>query len=204
MKNNRINIVRSGVGNIGSIIRVLNDLEKSHIIIDKPEDFSDTKKIILPGVGSFDSFMNSLKSKNLFYKIKELVIKEKYSILGICVGMQSFFRGSEEGTVPGFGFINYNCKKFECDTNKVPHIGWNRININKRNSLFDEIENKLFYFAHSYAFLEKDKDITLTTTNYINDFSSSVANENIYGVQFHPEKSFNQGKQLINNFIEKC
>lgn len=204
MKNNRVNVVKSGVGNIGSIIRVLNDLDSNHIIIDKPEDFSNTKKIILPGIGSFDSFMKSLKSKNLFYKIKELVVEKKYSILGICVGMQALFQGSEEGISSGFGFINHECKKFESDTKKVPHIGWNQINIHKSNKLFDQIENKLFYFAHSYAFLKIDEDITLTTTNYINDFSSSIAVGNIYGVQFHPEKSFDQGKQLIKNFIEKC
>ena len=116
--------------------------------------------------------------------------------------MQALFQGSEEGISSGFGFINHECKKFESDTKKVPHIGWNQINIHKSNKLFDQIENKLFYFAHSYAFLKIDEDITLTTTNYINDFSSSIAVGNIYGVQFHPEKSFDQGKQLIKNFIE--
>jgi glutamine amidotransferase len=204
MKKNKINVIKSGVGNIGSIIRVLNDLDTDHIIIDKPGDFSDTKKIILPGIGSFDSFMKSLKSKNLFYKIRELVMEKKYSILGICVGMQALFQGSEEGITSGFGFINHKCKKFESDTKKVPHIGWNQINIHKNSKLFEQIETKLFYFAHSYAFLDQDEDITLTTTKYIVDFSSSISFENIYGVQFHPEKSFDQGKQLIKNFIDKC
>lgn len=204
MKNNKINIVKSGVGNIGSIIRVCKDLEFDFVIIDKPEDFSDTKKIILPGIGSFDSFMKSIRSKNLFHKIEELVLKEDYSILGICVGMQSLFEGSEEGETKGFGFINYKCKKFKSDIKKVPHIGWNQIKIIKNCKLFDEIESRLFYFAHSYAYLKQDKNITLTTTNYINEFSSSVAVGNIYGVQFHPEKSFHQGKQIIKNFIEKC
>ena len=199
-----INIVKSGVGNIGSIVRVLNDLEISYVIINKPEDFSDTKKIILPGVGSFDTFIKSLKDKNLFHKIEDLVNKENYSILGICVGMQSLFEVSEEGVNSGFGFIKYKCKKFKSNTKKIPHIGWNEIDINKSDKLFDRIGSKLFYFAHSYAFLDQDKDITIATTNYINNFSASVAIGNIYGVQFHPEKSFNQGKQIIKNFIEKC
>ena len=133
MSDYNVNVIKLGVVNIGSITRFLNDLDLNHIIIDKPEDFSDTKKIILPGIGSFDSFMKSLKSKNLFYKIKELVVEKKYSILGICVGMQVLFQGSEEGIVSGFGFINHECKKFESDTKKVPHIGWNQINIHKRN-----------------------------------------------------------------------
>jgi glutamine amidotransferase len=204
MKKNKINVIKSGVGNIGSIIRVLNDLDTDHIIIDKPGDFSDTKKIILPGIGSFDSFMKSLKSKNLFYKIRELVMEKKYSILGICVGMQALFQGSEEGITSGFGFINHKCKKFESDTKKVPHIGWNQINIHKNSKLFEQIETKLFYFAHSYAFLDQDEDITLTTTKYIVDFSSSISFENIYGVQFHPEKSFFQGQKILKNFIDLC
>ena len=200
----KINIVKSGVGNIGSIVRVFDDLNYKYKIINSPEDFSDTKKIILPGVGSFDPFINSLKSKNLFEVIKELVLKKKYSILGICVGMQSLFLESEEGLLPGFGFLNYKCEKFKSDKYKVPHIGWNKIFIKRKNFLFDEIEDKFFYFAHSYTVLAPKKEFTISTTNYIEDFSSAVCNDNIYGVQFHPEKSFDQGKQIIKNFIEKC
>ncbi len=200
----RINVVKSGVGNIGSLVRVLNDLNYEYEIIDNPKKFSDTKKIILPGVGSFDSFIKSLKSKNLFEEIKELVLKKRYSILGICVGMQSLFLGSEEGLIPGFGFLDYKCKKFKSNYYKIPHIGWNKIDIKRKNYLFDNIDSQYFYFAHSYAVLAPTSEFTISTTNYIEDFSSVVCTDNIYGVQFHPEKSFDQGKQIIKNFIEKC
>ena len=204
MKNSNINIVKSGVGNIGSVVRVINDLEYESKIINNPNEFSETKKIILPGVGSFDSFINSLKSKKLFNKIQDLVINKNYSILGICVGMQSLFLESEEGTETGLGFINSKCKKFDSKIKKVPHIGWNNIIIKKQNKLFDDIENNYFYFAHSYNINDTEKEFTLSTTKYIYEFVSSISWKNIYGVQFHPEKSFQQGKQVIKNFIEKC
>jgi glutamine amidotransferase len=204
MKNSNINIVKSGVGNIGSVVRVINDLEYESKIINNPNEFSETKKIILPGVGSFDSFINSLKSKKLFNKIQDLVINKNYSILGICVGMQSLFLESEEGTETGLGFINSKCKKFDSKIKKVPHIGWNNIIIKKQNKLFDDIENNYFYFAHSYNINDIEKEFTLSTTKYIYEFVSSISWKNIYGVQFHPEKSFQQGKQVIKNFIEKC
>lgn len=199
-----INIVRSGVGNIGSIVRVLDDLDYQYKIVTKPQDFTNTKKIILPGVGSYDSFIKSLNHNKLFEKIKYLVLKEEFSILGICVGMQSFCLNSEEGSLPGFGFIEEKCKKFENSIKKVPHIGWNKVNIKKKSNLFNDIKNDYFYFAHSYAVFEKSKEYTISTTNYTKDFNSAISQNNIYGVQFHPEKSFDQGKQVIKNFIEIC
>lgn len=204
MGNHIINIVRSGVGNIGSIVRVLDDLDYQYKIVTKPQDFTNTKKIILPGVGSYDSFIKSLNHNKLFEKIKYLVLKEEFSILGICVGMQSFCSNSEEGSLPGFGFIEEKCKKFENSIKKVPHIGWNKVNIKKKSNLFNDIKNDYFYFAHSFAVFETGKEYTISTTNYTKDFNSAISQNNIYGVQFHPEKSFDQGKQVIKNFIEIC
>jgi len=204
MKNSIINIVKSGVGNIGSVARVLNDLEYESKIIYNPSDFSETKKIILPGVGSFDTFINSLKSKNLFNKIQDLVVNKNYSILGICVGMQSLFLDSEEGSEKGFSFFNSRCKKFDSSKEKVPHIGWNNVKIVKNNKLFDNIKSNYFYFAHSYHVDDINQEFTVTTSEYVNEFVSSVSSKNIYGVQFHPEKSFDQGQQIIKNFLEKC
>ena len=118
--------------------------------------------------------------------------------------MQSLFLNSEEGSSRGFGFIDDKCKKFKNNTKKVPHIGWNKVNIKKKNNLFENIKNNYFYFAHSYAVFEPKKEFAISTTNYTEEFTSAISQNNIYGVQFHPEKSFDQGKQIIKNFIEIC
>tara|TARA_B100001989_G_C24455983_1_gene421608 strand:- start:78 stop:680 length:603 start_codon:yes stop_codon:yes gene_type:complete len=199
-----VNIIKSGIGNIGSITRLLDDLEYDYNIVEKPEDFSNSNKIILPGVGNFDFFISSLKEKNLYTLIKDNVLSKNYSILGICVGMQSLFEGSEEGKEKGFGFLKGNCKKFIPKRKlKVPHLGWNKINIVKNSILFDNIENLLFYFAHSF-YVESNSEYEISSSCYIIDFCSSLNLNNIYGVQFHPEKSYTQGKAVIKNFIDLC
>jgi len=205
MKKRIVNLVQLSVGNIGSIIRILNDLNYEHRIILSPEQFDLESKIILPGVGSFDVFMQSLKKQNLYNKIKELVYNNS-KILGICVGMQSLFKGSEEGKEVGFGFFNTNCVKFKKNPSiKIPHIGWNKVIFKKKNILLEEIEDNYFYFTHSYHINnEIDVKHVLADTNYSYNFPSIVSKNNIYGVQFHPEKSYRQGLQIIKNFLEKC
>ena len=199
-----VNIVKSGIGNIGSITRLLDDLEYKYNIVEKPEDFSNSKKIILPGVGNFDFFISSLKEKNLYMLIKDKVLFENYCILGICVGMQSLFEGSAEGKERGFGFLKGNCKKFIPNKkSKVPHLGWNKINIIKNSILFNNIENFLFYFAHSF-YVESNSEYEISSSSYIENFCSSLNFKNIYGVQFHPEKSYSQGNHIIKNFIDLC
>ena len=156
-----INIIKSGVGNIGSIVRVLEDLDYKYKIVNKPQDFSDTKKIILPGVGSYDSFINSLIQNKLLEEIKYLVLKEKYSILGICVGMQSFFLNSEEGSSKGFGFIDDKCKKFKNNNKKVPHIGWNKVNIKKKIIFLVIFKINFFYLLIVMLYLKLIKNLQL-------------------------------------------
>tara|TARA_B100000963_G_scaffold335851_1_gene330380 strand:+ start:15 stop:614 length:600 start_codon:yes stop_codon:yes gene_type:complete len=198
-----INIIKSGVGNIGSIIRVLDDLEIDYKIINSPNDFTNFPKIVLPGVGSYDSFMKSIKDKDLFKSIKIKVLEENFSILGICVGMQSLFESSDEGKERGFGFIKGNCVRFKSFKNyKVPHLGWNEIDFVDDKSLFKNVKSNLFYFAHS--FYVNTQEYELSSTFYINNFSSSVNYKKIYGVQFHPEKSYKQGKKILENFIKLC
>ena len=199
-----INIIKSGVGNIGSLIKVLNDLEYKYKIISHPSEFTETQKIILPGVGSFDSFIDSLKKNNLFEKIILLNKEKDYSILGICVGMQSLFKKSEEGLSEGLSLIEGNCIKFNLKKLKVPHLGWNNIIINKENEIVNGIEKNLFYFAHSYHVTDCDTNNIIATTNHEYNFPAIVNFKNVYGVQFHPEKSYSQGRKLINNFIQKC
>lgn len=199
-----INVIKSGVGNVGSLIRVIEDLEIQYKIVEKPQDFSSSPKILLPGVGSFDSYIGELKKNNLFDEINERVVSKKHSILGICVGMQSLFNGSNEGVLEGFKFIEGVFNKFiPVNNQKVPHLGWNTIDIRKDDPLFSDINNKSFYFAHGYS-LPFQEENCLTSTDYIIKFCSSVKKDNIYGVQFHPEKSYSQGLQLIKNFILKC
>ena len=199
-----INIIKSGVGNIGSLIKVINDLEYDYRIISDPSEFTNTKKIILPGVGSFDSFINSLKDQNLFDSIYSLVNNQSYSILGICVGMQSLFKKSEEGILNGLDLIDGECIKFKIKNQKVPHLGWNNVNIKQNNEITNDIKKNSFYFAHSYHVANLDNECIVATTDHENIFPSIINVGNIYGVQFHPEKSYDQGKKLIKNFIEKC
>ena len=202
---NKVNLIQSSVGNVGSVIRVLNDLDYEINLVSGANEINKNYKIILPGVGNFDSFIKSLKSKNLFLEIKKFVLDDKVKILGICVGMQSLLKSSAEGEEEGFGFINYKCKKFVSNKHKIPHIGWNSINENQFSKIFDGIEKKLFYFAHSFHVDNKiDEKIILAKTNYCYEFPSAINKDNIFGVQFHPEKSFDQGKNLIKNFLEKC
>ena len=199
-----INIVKSGVGNIGSLIKVINDLEYKYKIITNPDEFTNTQKLILPGVGSFDSFINSLKNQNLFDKIIYLAKQQQYSILGICVGMQSLFKTSEEGKLNGLDLVKGQCIKFNLNKLKVPHLGWNNVKFTQDNKIIGNINNSNFYFAHSYHVTSIDKKYVVATTDHERNFPSIINFDRIYGVQFHPEKSYEQGKKLIKNFIEKC
>ncbi len=198
-----INIIQAGTGNIGSIKRALELLNEPFKIVTNPKNFSSTKKIILPGVGSFDYFMKDLNNKGLTNKIIDLVKLENYHIFGICLGMQVLFNVSEEGQEKGLGLISGRIIKFNFKSNeyKIPHMGWNDIKINKKNNLIDNVNNK-FYFAHSFHALCKNNDSIISFSFHGYDFPSIVSEKNIYGVQFHPEKSYSQGFNVIKKFID--
>jgi len=202
-----ITIIDYGMGNLGSVANMIKKVGGKSIITSNKDDIKNAKKILLPGVGAFDSAVKNLKKLHLWDLIKEKVLVEKVPIMGICLGMQLLTKGSEEGELDGFGFIDAYAKRFEFEKEdlKIPHMGWNVVNLQKNSKLFEGMEHQenRFYFVHSFAVeCKKNKDI-LTTTHYGYDFVSSFEKENIIGCQFHPEKSHKFGMKLFKNFVEK-
>jgi glutamine amidotransferase len=200
-------IVNYGSGNIQAIANIYDSLKVDYRIATSVQNLTNATKIILPGVGAFDQTMGKLESSGFVEKLNKLVLVDKVPILGICVGMQVLANGSEEGTKRGLGWIKGQVKKFDKDLieskPKIPHLGWNSISLIKDSSLFCNVnQNDGFYFIHSYYFETDSKDDILTESFYGKKFSSSVNRENIYGVQFHPEKSHKNGINLLKNFSE--
>ncbi|MDC0558283.1 imidazole glycerol phosphate synthase subunit HisH [Candidatus Pelagibacter ubique] len=205
--NSMIGIIDYGLGNVGAISNIYNKLKIQNIIIKSKKDFSRVDKLILPGVGAFDSAVDLLINSDFYDEIENQVFKEKKYILGICVGMQIFSQNSSEGQRAGLKWIDASVKKLNDGENsrkfRLPHMGWNSIKIIKKNLLFNDIEdNEYFYFCHSYFFECKNKSNILAETKFNQIFSSVVQNENIYGIQFHPEKSHNSGIKILNNFAK--
>ena len=192
-------------GNFKSVINILNRSKIKFILTNKKEEIFKSKNIILPGVSNFDYCIKKLKSLDLDKILHEAVIVEKKNILGICSGMQVLGSYSEEGNIEGLNFVNGTVKKIESDKYfKVPHMGWNKVNT-ENNDLFKDIENMTrFYFCHSYHFSSEDRNLNINTTNYKSDICAAFNFQNIYGVQFHPEKSYVDGLKLINNFCKIC
>ena len=190
-------------GNYKSVTNILKRSKINYILSNKKSEILNCKKIILPGVSNFDYCMKKLKFLNLDKILYEAVIVNKKNILGICSGMQVLGSYSEEGNVEGLNFVNGTVKKINSDKYfKVPHMGWNKVDT-KNNDLFKNIENNTrFYFCHSYHFSSNDKNLKINTTKYKSDICAAFNYQNIYGVQFHPEKSYIEGMKLINNFYE--
>ena len=202
-----ITIIDYGMGNLGSVANMIKKVGGKSVITSDKEDIKKAKKILLPGVGAFDNAVKNLKSLDLWDLIKEKVLEEKISIIGICLGMQLLTKGSEEGDLEGFGFIDAYAKKFKFENSdlKIPHMGWNIVKLQKKSKLFEgmEKEENRFYFVHSFAVECYNKEDILTITNYGYDFVSSFEKDNIIGCQFHPEKSHKFGMKLFKNFVEK-
>ena len=201
-----IGIINTHLGNINAIKNIYTELGVDVINIDMPDQLDNVQKIIVPGIGSFDTVINHLKKNKIYEKISELVLNQNMPILGICIGMQIFYERSDEGTLNGLGWVKGNINKMEKKNIKYPHMGWNKIKIRNKSPLFEGIINDdYFYFLHSFSnkFTEINDHI-VTTSNYGEEFISSINIDNIYGVQFHPEKSHESGIKLLSNFANYC
>jgi glutamine amidotransferase len=200
-----ITIIDYGVGNINAFQNIYKSLGKEVCIAKKESDISNATKLILPGVGHFDYAMKKFHDSGMVPIVSNLVQKKNIPILGICVGMQMLSNSSEEGELPGLGWINATVKKIDSNllnqSTRLPHMGWNDINIIGENFLLKELPNSpKFYFLHSYYFECKMKNDIIATSTYGNSFACAVNYKNIFGVQFHPEKSHQYGIRLLENF----
>ena len=204
-----ITIVDYSSGNISSVINSFGEVCKSRYKINVSSDLkiiSSSDKIVLPGQGSFKSCVDSLnKIEGLNETLNQFVFDQKKLLLGICVGMQMFADvGYEENETKGLGWISGKVSKIDNQNQKfkLQHIGWNEITITKDSSIFKNIDNKShMYFVHSYEFIPEDKSVISSTTDYSTNIVCSVEKDNIFGTQFHPEKSDKLGLKLIENFI---
>jgi len=204
-----ITIVDYNSGNISSVINSFNEVAKDKVNIEVTSDLNKIKssdKVVLPGQGSFKSCVDALNSINgLTDTLNEVAINNKKPLLGICVGLQMFADvGYEEIETKGLGWISGKVVKINNQNGKfkLPHIGWNQLNIHKNSKILKDIENNShMYFVHSYEFIPQDKSIISATTDYSSNIVCSVEKENIFGTQFHPEKSDKIGLKIIDNFI---
>lgn len=200
-------IINYRLGNIRSLVKAFKKMGGEIVVSEKIADIRKAKKLVLPGVGSFEKGMENLKKIDLISVLKEQILMREKPILGICLGMQLMFRNSEEdGFAEGFGFINGEVKKFNFDSAselKSPHMGWNNVfggNYNSINIFEGVEENSNFYFVHGYHALLSE-NINCVYTDYGYSFVSAIQKNNIYGTQFHPEKSQKEGLKIIKNFI---
>ncbi len=194
-----------GMGNIGSVVNMIKKVGYTCIVSSNKNDILNATKLILPGVGSFDEAIKNLQDLDIIESINNQVLQNNIPILGICLGMQLLTNGSDEGKIPGLGYIDAYARKLNLNEDVIiPHMGWNLLDIKKDNLLFDEeLLEQRFYFVHSFFIECQDNIDILSKTSYGVKFVSSFQKNNIIGVQFHPEKSHKFGKNFFKNFLEK-
>jgi len=202
-----ITIIDYGVGNINAFVNVYKRVNVLTKIAKTASDLEGAQKLILPGVGHFDYAMSELIKSGMREKLDELVMIKKVPIIGICVGMQMMGNSSDEGNLDGLKWIDATIRKFDetkiQQVTKLPHMGWNDVKPICSNSLFKGLEKEaLFYFLHSYYFECNDKADILATSEYGVPFTCAAHHENVYGIQFHPEKSHHYGETLLHNFAK--
>lgn len=200
-------IVDYGVGNLGSIINMLKKAGARAIASSDPEVLQQAEKLILPGVGAFDAGMNKLNEGGLVPLLNHLALEKKVPFLGLCLGLQLMTKRSEEGQTPGLGWLEAETLRFKFEADqahlKVPHMGWNTIEIRKSHPIFRDLDpGARFYFVHSFYVRSHDPEAVLAETDYGGYFHSIFSRDNIMGFQFHPEKSHKYGMRLLKNFAE--
>jgi len=196
-------IIDYALGNVRSIYAKLHQMGEEVKISNDIADIKKADKFILPGVGSFDRGMSNLSDIGIIGELNKKVIKEKTPVLGICLGMQLFTQNSQEGEKKGLSYIDAETIKFNFPREQysIPHMGWNNIDIKKECDILTKIANQSrFYFVHSFHLKCNFEQDVIASTHYGYEFPSIIQHENIFGVQFHPEKSHNQGLQLLRNF----
>lgn len=201
----RVAVIDHGLSNIGSVVNMLKRIGVEAVKADEPADLNSCERIILPGVGAWDAAMGRIQESGFLDALVREVLEKKKPFLGVCLGMQLLFEGSNEGQQAGFGWIPGQLRKFggggEANL-KVPHMGWNGVELARPHPLVDSLpEKSKFYFVHSY-YAEDAGDCTLMWSHYGRRFVAAVARDNIMGVQFHPEKSHKYGFQLFRSFMD--
>jgi glutamine amidotransferase len=199
-----IKVLDVGIGNFGSIQRIIEISGGSAVKVNDPDSLDFEDKILLPGVGHFKNGMEKLEKSGFKDALKNKA--SEYKILGICLGMQLLCTHSEEGDVEGLGLVDAKVQKFNISNPselKIPHMGWNTVRITQANKLLPiSNEEQRFYFVHSYKVVPNNKNITIAQCDYGGDFCAAFQQDNIFGVQFHPEKSHRFGMNLIKRFVE--
>lgn len=198
-----VSIVAYGLGNLGSVANMLKRVGTEAKLVSSPSEIDESERLLLPGVGAFDKGMGLLKESGLIDPIREFAQLGK-PLLGICLGMQLLFDGSDEGEMGGLGILHGKSRKFQANSGvRVPHMGWNSVQLTRSDPLTDALPaESRFYFVHSYYVAPDIASEVLGYTDYGNPFASMVKSGNVMGVQFHPEKSHDFGKRVLGNFAE--
>ena len=204
----KIGIVDYGLANLRSVVNAFEYLEQDTKVAKTGNELFDCDRLVLPGVGAFDKSMNEIRDRGHEEALNELIIEKKKPILGICLGMQLFCESSDEGVSKGLGWIKTKCRSFDINDKKirVPNIGWGEVDINQNSTLFYGLAQKSdFYFVHSYFVPVEISEAGVITSNcyYGSNFAAALEWNNIYGCQFHPEKSQMAGLKLLDNFVGK-
>lgn len=201
-----VTVVDYGMGNIGSIVNMFTKIGARPIVARTPDEIESSTRLVLPGVGSFDSGMRQLEEKGMLEPLNRKAIGEGVPSLGICLGMQLLTERSEEGQLSGLGWIQGEARRLPVEGSgrplRLPHMGWNTVDVVRQDGLYGGMSGEIrFYFVHSYGVTCRSDDDVLSVTTYGEAFVSALQKENIYGTQFHPEKSHKFGMKLLSNFM---